>query len=324
MSIKYKKICDFLSKNNISITSDVDDAFEFNKLNSIERASSQDLIFFNNTKYKKIIIKTKAHACITKRDFINLLPKTCEPIMVDDPYLVFAILSQLFNSFPKSNGKKMKEISICNSSKIGTNVQINSFSTIKENTIIGDNVIIMENCVIGPNTIINDNSIIYNNCVIENSNIGKYCIIKHGAIIGGNGFGFHPNHKIDIYHSGKVIIENNVSIGSNTTIDRGSIENTIIKEYSRIDNLVQVAHNVVIGKHTIIAAQVGISGSSIIGNNVLIGGQAGIAGHIEIGNNVIIAAKSGVTKNISDNAKVAGFPAVDIIKWKKAIIKQNK
>ena len=116
----------------------------------------------------------------------------------------------------------------------------------------------------------------------------------------------------------------NVSIGSNTTIDRGSIENTIIKEYSRIDNLVQVAHNVVIGKHTIIAAQVGISGSSIIGNNVLIGGQAGIAGHIEIGNNVIIAAKSGVTKNISDNAKVAGFPAVDIIKWKKAIIKQNK
>ena len=310
--------------NNISISSEVDDSFSFKRINSIENASSDELIFFEQIKFKKKIVNTKAKACITKKEYAKFLPEFCKPIIVEDPYLVFSLLSQLFNSFPKSNGVIINNSSISKSAKIGNNVQIDSFSSIKENTIIGNNVIIMENSVVGPNTQIKDNSVIYNNCVIENSIIGKDCLIKSGAIIGGNGFGFHPKNKINIYHTGKVIIEDNVSIGSNTTIDRGVIDHTIIKAFSRIDNLVQIAHNVEIGNHTIIAAQVGISGSVIIGNNVLIGGQVGIAGHIKIGNNVIIAAKSGVTKNIHDNAKVAGFPAVDIVKWKKNIIKQYK
>ena len=304
--------------------SDIEDNFFIEKINTIELASFNDLIFFENLKYKEQLFNTKSKACITKKNLVKFLPKSCKAIIVEDPYLVFSLLSQLFNSFPKSNGKKMKNVFISNSCQIGSNVQINSFSTIKENSIIGRNVLIMENCTIGPNTFIDDNSIIYNNCVIENSNIGKNCLIKSGAIIGGNGFGFHPKKKINIYHSGKVIIENNVSIGSNTTIDRGVLDNTVIKEYSRIDNLVQIAHNVIIGKHSIIAAQVGIAGSVEIGDNVVIGGQAGIVGHIKIGNNVIIAGKSGVTKNILNNAKVSGFPAVDIVKWKKNIIKQYR
>ena len=324
MSLNFKNILDFLEKNNIEVSSDIDDHISFERINSIENASFDELIFFENINYKEKILNTKSKACITKKDYVKFLPKTCKAIIVDDPYLAFAFLSQLFNPFPKSNGKQMKNISISESAIIGENVQINSFSSIKENTKIGNNVIIMENSVIGPNTIVKDNSIIYSNCIIEYSIIGYNCLIKSGAILGGNGFGFHAKNKINIHHSGKVIIEDNVSIGSNTTIDRGAIDNTIIKEYSRIDNLVQIAHNVLIGKNTIIAAQVGIAGSVSIGNNVLIGGQTGIAGHLKIGNNVIIAGKSGVTKNLHDNSKVAGFPAVDIVKWKKNIIKQYK
>ena len=154
--------------------------------------------------------------------------------------------------------------------------------------------------------------------------IGSDCYIKSGAIIGGTGFGFEPNDKIKIQHFGNVVIKNNCSIGSNTTIDRAVFNSTIISENSFIDNLVQIAHNVVIGKEAIIAAQTGIAGSTIIGDNVIIGGQAGISGHITIGKNVKIAAKSGVTKNIKDNSTIAGFPAVDIKKWKIRNIKLNK
>jgi len=324
MNFNYKKIKDYLKSFNIALISDIDDSFLFNRINSIQKASSDDLIFFENTIYKEIIKETKANVCITKKEYVKFLPKSCLAIITEDPYLVFALLTNLFTPFPKSNGKIMDNIYLSTSCQIGNNVQIDSFSSIKENTTIGNNVIIMGNCVIGPNASIDDNCIIYNNCTIENSTLGKNCIIKSGAIIGGNGFGFHAKNKINIYHSGGVLIQDNVMIGSNTTIDRGVIDNTIIKAHSRLDNLVQIAHNVILGEHTIIAAQVGISGSVKIGNNVMIGGQAGIAGHLNIGNNVMIAAKSGVTKNISDNSKVAGFPAVDIVKWKKNIINQYK
>ena len=143
------------------------------------------------------------------------------------------------------------------------------------------------------------------------------------AIIGGSGFGFTVNEKISIEHFGNVIIGDNVKIGSNCTIDRASINSTIIEDNVRLDNLIQIAHGVKISMNSIIAAQVGIAGSTTIGSNCIIGGQAGISGHLKIGNNVKIAAKSGVTKDIKDNMTIAGFPAIDIRKWKKNIIKLN-
>tara|TARA_B100000575_G_C22692715_1_gene419798 strand:+ start:47 stop:514 length:468 start_codon:yes stop_codon:yes gene_type:complete len=149
------------------------------------------------------------------------------------------------------------------------------------------------------------------------------CVIKSGARIGGTGFGFEMKTKQKINHSGNVIIGKNSSIGSNTTIDRAVFDSTIVGEYSNLDNLVQIAHNVTIGSYAIIAAQVGIAGSTSIGNNVKIGGQAGIAGHLVIGDNVTIAAKSGVTKNINNNEIIAGFPAKDINLWKKEIIRNS-
>jgi len=178
--------------------------------------------------------------------------------------------------------------------------------------------------VIGPNVVIGQGTRIMSNCVINNAFLGENCLIQHGAIIGGKGFGFTPRQKIDIKHIGNVIIGNNVDIGSNTTIDRAVFDSTIIGDFSHIDNLVQIAHNVILGKHTIIAAQVGIAGSTVIGDNVKIGGQAGVSGHLNIGNNVTIAAKSGVTKNLKDNSIVAGFPAIDIKKWKLNTIKFNR
>ena len=163
------------------------------------------------------------------------------------------------------------------------------------------------------------------NCVISNSSIGENCLIKPGAKIGEKGFGFTPDSKIEIRHIGNVILGNNVEIGSNTTIDQAALHSTIISDNVRIDNLVQIAHNVCIGQNTIIAAQTGIAGSTKIGKNCLIGGQVGIAaGHLIIEDNVTIAAKSGVTKNIKKNSIIAGFPAVDIKIWKKNIINQYR
>ena len=189
---------------------------------------------------------------------------------------------------------------------------------------INNNVIIQSNCQIGPNVTIGNDSIIYSNVTLQDCVIGSECTIKSGAVIGGAGFGFDPKSKVRINHIGNVLIGDKCNIGSNTTIDRAVFDSTIISKNSFIDNLVQIAHNVCIGEEAIIAAQTGVAGSTIIGDNVVIGGQAGIAGHLIIGKNVQIAAKSGVTKNIADNSIVAGFPAVDIKRWKISNIKLNK
>ena len=162
------------------------------------------------------------------------------------------------------------------------------------------------------------------NSVVSHAIIGKNCTIQSGSIIGGKGFGFTLKTKVEIKHIGNVVVGNFVDIGSNTTIDRATIDSTVIDDNVRIDNLVQIAHNVYIGQNTIIAGQTGISGSTQIGNNCLIGGQVGIAGHLIIEDNVTIAAKSGVTKNIKKNSIIAGFPAVDIKIWKKNIINQYR
>lgn len=192
---------------------------------------------------------------------------------------------------------------------------------------INDNVVIGKNCVISRGVEIGKNSIIKNNVVIKNSLIGKNVIINDNSSIGTNGFGFSLKNRGSLFLNpqiGIVIIQDNVNVGSCCTIDRGKIDFTFIGKNSMIDNMVHIAHNVVINENACIAAQTGISGSVTIGKNVTIGGQVGFAGHINIGENVVIAAKSGVTKNINDNSVVAGFPATDIKDWKKNIIKQRK
>ena len=246
----------------------------------------------------------------------NFIPKSKIVIIVDNVLVSVAKVTELFypnslndqfeNNFVKSiNKKNYKNVKFGSNVILGENVKIGRNSTVGHNTIIESNVEIGLNCHIGSNVI------------IKKTIIGNNVSILDGAIIGKKGFGFFPNYKKNIKypHIGMVIIENNVEIGCNNTIDRGSLSNTIIGENSFLDNQVHIAHNVQIGKNCIITGQVGFAGSSKVGNNVLIGGQAGISGHLKIGNNVKIGGGSGVIKNIPDNTKVMGYPAKEIKKF---------
>jgi len=314
----------FLKKKCINIEIDFKQDDFFIGLGSIQNCKSNYITFFHNLIYSKYLSKTNAKACLIKKEFAHLLPKTCNPIIVNDPYLAYAELSLFLSPDILSDGIKSNQAFISNECILGENVQINEFVTINNNTKIDNNCIIFNNSIIGPNVEIGSNTKIRSNCVISDTKIGENCVIQSGTVIGEKGFGFISDSKIEIRHTGNVIIGNNVDIGSNCTIDKASLDSTIIEDNVRIDNLVQIAHNVSIGKNSIIAAQSGIAGSTSIGENCLIGGQAGIAGHITIGNNVTIAGKSGVTKNIDSDSIIAGFPAINIKKWKKSVINQYK
>ena len=322
--IKFKEIKELLNKNSIELISNISDDEVFSSVKTISNALDQDLSFFSNQRYLNNLKNIKAKACLIQNKYKEHLPKNCEPIIVNDPYLALALISNLQNDDTfKSNGIISKNAIINSLSNLHNNIQINPFCVIHQDTEIFENVFIGSNSSIGPNVIINKNVVVHDNVTISNSIIMENCVIKSGARIGGTGFGFEMKTKQKINHTGKVIIGKNSSIGSNTTIDRAVFDSTIIGEFSNIDNLVQIAHNVSIGDFAVIAAQVGIAGSSQIGNNIKIGGQAGIAGHLVIGDNVTIAAKSGVTKNIPDNNVVAGFPAKDINLWKKEVIRNS-
>jgi len=322
--IKYIDIKNLLEKNSLEVKSKISDDELFLSIKTITNSTKNDLSFFSNFKYINDLKQIKAKACLIEEKYINYLPDNCYPIIVKDPYLALALVSNLFNNEVfKSNGIISNNTSIDSNSVIQKKVQIDSFTVVFHNTEIKEGTYIGSNSTIGPNVIINKNVVIYDNVSISNAIIMDNCIIQSGARIGGTGFGFEIKTKQKISHSGNVIIGKNSSIGSNTTIDRAVFDSTTVGKFSNIDNLVQIAHNVKIGDFAVIAAQVGIAGSTKIGNYVKIGGQAGISGHLEIGDNVTIAGKSGVTKNVSNNQIIAGFPAKDIRLWKKEIIKNS-
>jgi len=246
----------------------------------------------------------------------NHLPKSKIKIIVDNVLISVAKVTEYF--YPNSlNDEFDSQIINIDKKKFYKNVKFGA------NVILGKNIKIGKNSSIGHNSIIESNVIIGKNCsigsnvIIKKSLIGNDVSILDGAIIGKKGFGFFPNKNKNIRypHIGMVMIGNNVEIGTNNTIDRGSLSNTIIGNNCFLDNQVHIAHNVTIGDNCVIAGQVGIAGSTIIGNNVMIGGQSGISGHLKIGNNVRIAGGSGVIKNIPDNSKIMGYPAKDIKKF---------
>ena len=283
-------------------------------------AGPNDISFFNSIKYLELLKNSKVKYVITHKKYEKLINKICNTILVDNVLKSVSIVSNLFYptalndaidfTVSKPNNKLLKHIKFGRNVLIGKNVKIGSNSIIGHNTIIESNVKIGSNCTIG------------NNVLIKNSLIGNYVRILDGTILGKKGFGFLPDKKKNIRypHIGMVIIKDNVEVGCNNTIDRGSISNTVIGKNTFLDNQVHIAHNVNIGENCIITGQVGFAGSSSIGSNVIIGGQAGISGHLKIGNNVQIGGGSGVIKNIPDNTKVMGYPAKDI----RSFIKENK
>jgi UDP-3-O-[3-hydroxymyristoyl] glucosamine N-acyltransferase len=282
-------------------------------VNNIKDAVSGDVTFFNDTKYEYDVKITKASACIVNKNLVKYLNKNTIPVISQNPLLDFYKTVSVF--YPDSSTDKEKIITSNNKNQfskknilIGENTLIDKTVKIGKDTEIGNNVIIKHGVHIGKNCKIGSNAI------IENALIGDNIIIKSGTLIGQTGFGFNFEKKkrIKFPHIGRVIIENDVIIGSFCTIDRGSLTDTVIGESTSIDNQVQIAHNVKIGNFCMIAAQAGIAGSTVIGNNVQIGGQTGISGHLSIGNNVKIGGKSGVISDITDNQNVMGYPAKSI------------
>ena len=287
-----------------------------NDIQNLDQAVKNDVTFFHTSKYKDLLKITKSNFVITTSQLSHLLPKSKIKLIVDNVLISVAKITEFIYPNSLNDQFENKFINIDNS-KIYKNVKFGL------NVIVGENVKIGKNTSIGHNSIIESNVRIGRNCnigsnvIIKKTLIGNNVSILDGSIIGKKGFGFFPNKNKNIRypHIGMVIIGNNVEIGCNNTIDRGSLSNTIIDDNCFLDNQVHIAHNVKIGKNCIIAGQVGFAGSCTIANNVMIGGQAGISGHIKIGNNVRIGGGSGVIKNISDNTKVMGYPAKDIKKF---------
>lgn len=285
---------------------------------SLKDAKEGDLVFLSHPKYRKQLQHTKASAAIVppeeKFDRIPVL-------LSQTPQLTFIqAIAYFFKPLLPAPGIHPQAY-VSPSAKVGKGVSIGAFACIGDNVEIGRESIIFPLAVVYPDTKIGRNCLIHSHTSLrEGCQIGNRVIIHNGAVIGSEGFGYLPDKnkvRIKIPQTGRVIIEDDVEIGANTTIDRASLGETIIRKGTKIDNLVQVAHNVEIGPHAILAAQSGIAGSSIIGKNVIVAGQVGISDHITIGDNVIIAAKTGVTKDIPAQSTVAGIPHLDIREWRK-------
>ena len=296
--------------------------FEIYSIQSLTTAGKNDMTFLNSSRYKDFSLKTNAAACITSSSLSQFLPDKCIKLNVKNILLAATQVSKMF--YPKAD-LDYPDTNLSESAKVkklypkvifGKNVMIGKNVHIGENTCIGSNCIIESNVQIGSNCTIGSFITIRNTLISHNVNV------QDGSKIGIKGFSFIPmrNKNLKTPHVGKVILEEGVEIGANSTIDRGSLSDTVIGKNTFIDNQVHVAHNVQIGKNCMIAGQVGFAGSTIIGDNVVIGGQAGVSGHLKIGNNVKIGGGSGVINDISDNQHVMGYPAVPL----KDFIKQKK
>jgi len=289
-------------------------------IKSLDEATSSDLTFLDKIDYLDIAKNTKASFCLTTEKFKTYLPENCEPIIVKNVLYDLCKITKKFypdadidrpdKSLISPNKKNYAKVKFGNNVLIGKNCKIGKNTIISSNTIIESNVSIGENCLVGSQV------------VIRNSLIENEVVIQDGCKIGLKGFGFIPinGKNMRFPHIGKVIIKDNAELGSNCTIDRGSIGDTIIGENTFLDNQVHLAHNTKIGNNCMIAGQVGFAGSTVVGNNVSIGGQAGISGHLNIGNNVKIGGGSGVVKNVKDGSVVMGYPAVSL----KNFIKNSK
>ena len=295
-----------------------------NTLSKIEEGENGSLTFLANPKYTDYIYTTNASATIVSNDFEPTKKITTTLIKVKDPYSSFTTVLELFNNNNSMKAGISDKSEIDKSSIISKSSYVGSFTTIGKNSIIGDNCVIDNQVYIGENVKIGNHCKIYPGTKIMNDTIiGDKCIIHSSCSIGSDGFGFSPNEDgtyKKIPQTGNVVIGNNVEIGSNSTIDRATIGSTIINDGVKLDNQIQIAHNVEIGENTAIAAQSGVAGSTKIGKNCMIGGQVGIIGHLKIGDNVKIQAQAGVTSNVDSNARITGTPAISYMNYNKSYI----
>lgn len=297
---------------------------EVSKLSKIEEGTEGSLTFLANPKYTAHIYTTKASVAIVNKTFTPENDINTTLIKVDDAYKSFSKLLEYYNEVKNNKVGVEQPCFISDSAKYGDKIYVGAFTYIGENVTIGDNVKIFPNSYIGDNVTIGNKTVVFSGAKIySESVIGNNCVINSGAIIGADGFGFAPNEQGEynkVPQIGNVIIEDNVDIGAATTIDRATLGSTVIRRGVKLDNQIQIAHNVEIGKNTVIAAQTGIAGSTKIGENCQIGGQVGIVGHITIGNNVKIQAQSGIGRNVKDNEVLQGSPALPYGDYNKSYV----
>lgn len=295
-----------------------DETLIIDKLSTLESASSGSISFLSNPKYENKVYTTQATAVIVKKEFQPSKPVKSVMIRVSDPYVSFSMLLDEYNRMISYQKEGIEDPSfIGEKSTVGQKIYRGAFSYIGKNVKIGDNVKIYPHVCIGDDSRIGDNTILYSGVKIyDKTIIGNNCQIHAGAVIGSDGFGYAPQQDGSykkIPQLGNVVLEDNVDIGANTVIDCATLESTVLRKGVKLDNLIQIAHNVIVGENSAIAAQAGISGSTTIGKNCIIAGQAGIVGHIEIADKVTIGAQSGVTKSIKKEGEtILGSPAFEI------------
>ena len=294
------------------------------KLAKIEEGTEGSLTFLANPKYVNFIYTTQATITIVNNDFVPENELATTLIKVEDAYQSFSKLLEYYNQVKLMKSGIEQPSVISENVTYGEQLYLGSFSYVGKNVTIGNNVKIYPNCFIGDNVSIGDNCIFFAGVKIYSETvIGNNCNFHSGCIVGSDGFGFAPTEEgtyNKIPQIGNVIIEDDVEIGANTTIDRATLGITLIRKGVKLDNHIQIAHNVEIGENTVIAAQTGIAGSTKIGSNCLIGGQVGIAGHLTIGNNVRVQAQSGIGKNISDGEIIQGSPAFNYSDFSKSYV----
>jgi UDP-3-O-[3-hydroxymyristoyl] glucosamine N-acyltransferase len=293
-------------------------------LAKIEEGSTGALSFLSNMKYEEYIYSTGSSICIVNKTFepTKSLPETLTLIKVDDAYACFAKLLEVYSQMNQKQPKIEQPSYISESAVVGEGLYLGAFAYLGDNVVVGNNVKIYPNVVVGDNVTIGDGTIlnagvkIYADC-----KIGNNCILHAGVVIGADGFGFAPDEN-GVYSKvpqiGNVVIEDDVEIGSNSTIDCATMGSTIIRKGVKIDNLVQIAHNVEIGEHSAMAAQVGVAGSAKIGKHVMVGGQAGIAGHLHIADGTKIVAQSGIPSTVKKADTLMGSPGIPIDDFKKS------
>jgi len=297
---------------------------EVHKLSKIEEGEKGSLTFLSNPKYTSYLYTTKASVAIVNKSFVPEKEISSTLIKVDDAYKAFTKLLEYYNQVKLNKSGIEKPNFVHETVTYGDNLYLGAFAYIGENVKIGDNVKIYPHVFIGDNVTIGSDTLIFAGVKIySESQIGNSCTIHSGVIIGCDGFGFVPNSDGEynkVPQIGNVIIEDKVDIGSGTTIDRATLGSTVVRTGVKLDNQIQIAHNVEVGKNTVIAAQTGIAGSTKIGANCQIGGQVGIVGHINIGNNVRIQAQSGIGRSLNDNEVVQGSPALPYGEYNKSYV----
>jgi UDP-3-O-[3-hydroxymyristoyl] glucosamine N-acyltransferase len=302
-----------------------DPNIKVNYVSKIEEGKKGTLSFLSNPKYTQYIYETEASIVLVNIDFKPEREVKPTLIRVENAYTAFAKLLEVYSQIKLNKSGISEKAHIPASAKIGSNVYIGEFAFIGDQAEIGDNTKIYPHVYVGDNVLIGNNTTLFAGVKIYSDNIiGSDCIIHAGVVIGGDGFGFAPQDDknfLKVTQIGNVVIEDHVEIGSNTTIDRATLGSTVIRKGAKIDNLVQIAHNVEVGENTIIAAQSGISGSTKIGKNCMFGGQVGVIGHISIADEVKVAAQSGIGKNVAGKGEVLqGSPAFEITKYRKSYI----